>query len=126
MKAVRLERSSFRLHSAFDPVFGQTQYAQIPMAVLGAIMKFFQIVISIAVGLAAGCIPMVGCNIGAGRRDRAKAIFTRLLAAEAIVGGAALLIVERFPRQLIGVFGAANESSCYTGYGIKCSGCICA
>lgn len=38
-------------------------------------------VISIAVGLAAGCIPVVDYNIGAGRRDRAKALFLRLLTA---------------------------------------------
>ncbi len=107
-------------YGAMDAVFGQEQYAQIPMAVLGIVMKFFQIVISIAVGLAAGCIPVVGYNIGAKRNDRAKALFTRLLAAEAIVGGAALLIVELFPQQLIGIFGAANESMYYTGYGIKC------
>lgn len=40
-------------YGALDAVFGQPQYAQIPMAVLGIVMKFFQIVISIAVGLAA-------------------------------------------------------------------------
>lgn len=107
-------------YGALDPVFGQEQYAQIPMAVLGIVMKFFQIVISIAVGLAAGCIPVVGYNIGAGRKDRARALFTRLLAAEALVGAAALLIVELFPARLIGVFGAANESAYYTQYGVKC------
>ncbi len=105
---------------ALDPVFGQKQYAQIPMAVLGIVMKFFQIVISIAVGLAAGCIPVVGYNIGAGRKDRARALFTRLLAAEAVVGGIALLVVELLPQQLIGLFGAANESAYYTQYGVKC------
>ena len=155
MKAVRLERASFRFHgalakkylplgicsflsqislvmamaaiqnmtlkySSLDPIFGQEQYTQIPMAVLGIVMKFFQIVISIAVGLAAGCIPVVGYNIGAGRRDRARALFSRLLAAEAIVGAAALLIVELFPNQLIGIFGAANESVYYTQYAVKC------
>ncbi len=107
-------------YSALDPVFGQEQYTQIPMAVLGIVMKFFQIVISISVGLAAGCIPVVGYNIGAGRKDRVRSLFTRLLLAEAIVGGAALLIVELFPRQLIGIFGAANESAYYTQYAIKC------
>jgi putative MATE family efflux protein len=155
MKAVKLQKSSFRLHlglakrylplgicsflsqislvaamaaiqnmtlkyGAVDEIFGQEQYAQIPMAVLGIVMKFFQIVISISVGLAAGCIPIVGYNIGAGRKDRAKALFTRLLAAEAAVGAVALLIVELFPRQLIGLFGAANESSYYTDYAIRC------
>ena len=90
------------------------------MAVVGIVMKFFQIVISVAVGMAAGCIPVVGYNIGAGRKDRAKTLFTRLLIAEAVVGGVALLIVELFPRQLISIFGASNESAYYTQYGIKC------
>lgn len=107
-------------YGAIDPIFGQNQYAQIPMAVLGIVMKFFQIVISIAVGMAAGCIPIVGYNIGAGRKDRAANLFTRLLICEAAVGAAALLIVELFPRQLIGIFGAANESSYYTDFAIKC------
>lgn len=107
-------------YSAIEPIFGQEQYTQIPMAVLGIVMKFFQIVISVSVGLAAGCIPIVGYNIGAGRKDRAKSLFTRLLASEAIVGAAALLIVELFPRQLIGIFGAANESVYYTQYATKC------
>ena len=47
-----------RKYGAMDAVFGQAQYAQIPMAVVGIVMKFFQIVISIVVGMAAGCIPM--------------------------------------------------------------------
>ena len=154
MKAVKLERASFRIHQqlagkylalgitsflsqislvaamaainnmiqkygALDAVFGQEQYAQIPMAVVGIVMKFFQIVISIAVGTAAGCIPIVGYNIGAGRKDRVKSLFTRLLSVEAIVGAVALIIVELFPRQLINLFGAANESAYYAQFAIK-------
>ena len=42
-----------RKYGALDPVFGQEQYAQIPMAVVGIVMKFFQIVISVVVGMAA-------------------------------------------------------------------------
>ena len=108
-----------RQYGALDPIFGQTQYAQIPMAVVGIVMKFFQIVISIAVGMAAGCIPIVGYNIGAGRKDRAKDLFTHLLLAEAAVGAVALLIVELLPMQLISIFGAANESTYYTEFAIK-------
>ncbi len=106
-------------YGAQDAVFGQSAYAQIPMAVLGIVMKFFQIVISIAVGLAAGCIPIVGFNIGAGRNDRAKKLFSYLLAAEAVLGFAALLIVELLPHRLIGIFGAANESAYYTDFAVK-------
>lgn len=108
-----------RQYGALDAIFGQSQYTQIPMAVVGIVMKFFQIVISIAVGLAAGCIPIVGYNIGAGRKDRAKSLFTHLLIAEAVVGGVALFVVECFPTQLISIFGAANESSYYTEFAIK-------
>ena len=106
-------------YGALDEIFGQPQYAQIPMAVLGIVMKFFQIVISIVVGMAAGCIPIVGYNIGAGRKDRAKQLFTYLLLAEACVGIVALLVVELLPRQLIGIFGASNESAYYTDFAIK-------
>ena len=155
MKAVKLDRESFKLHpdlmkqylplgltsflsqislvfsmaavnnmvgkySALDPIFSQAEYAQIPMAVIGIVMKFFQIVISISVGTAAGCIPVVGYNIGAKRKDRAKTLFTYLLIVEAVVGAVALLIVQVFPRQLIGIFGAANESQYYTDFAIKC------
>ena len=153
-KAVRLNRSSFRLsrkldleflslgvcsflaqislvaamlaiqnmvvkYGAMDEVFGQAQYAQIPMAVLGIVMKFFQIVISIVIGMAAGCIPIVGYNIGAGRKDRTRQIMKKLLICEAIVGAVALVIVECFPQYLIGLFGAANESGYYAAFAVK-------
>ena len=106
-------------YGALDAVFGQPEYAQIPMAVVGIVMKFFQIVISIAVGMAAGCIPIVGYNVGAGRRDRAKTLLTDLLSAEFLVGLVALLIVEVMPRKLIAIFGAANESVYYTQFAVK-------
>ena len=108
-----------RKYGALDPIFGQEQYAQIPMAVVGIVMKFFQIVISIAVGLAAGCIPITGYNIGAGRKDRARELFILLLKAEAVVGFIALLIVELMPEKLIAVFGAANESIYYTEFAVR-------
>jgi Na+-driven multidrug efflux pump len=108
-----------RIFGAQDAVFGLNEYAQIPMAVLGIVMKFFQIIISIVVGMAAGCIPIVGYNIGAGRNDRAKGLFTRLLIAEASVGVLALIVVEFFPQAILGIFGAANESAYYSDFGIK-------
>ena len=107
-----------RKYGAMDSVFGLEQYAQIPMAVVGIVMKFFQIVISIVVGMAAGCIPIVGFNMGAGLKKRVRELFTKLLIAEASVGLAALFIVELFPQQLINIFGAANESQYYTDFAV--------
>lgn len=154
MKAVSLEKSSFRIdwkiagrslslgitsflsqisivasmmvmqnmvmkYGVLDPVFGQAQYAAIPMAVLGIVMKFFQIVISISVGLSAGCIPVAGYNVGAGRNDRARDLFILILKWQFLVGLASFLIVEIFPRQLIALFGAGNESAYYTSFAVK-------
>lgn len=108
-----------RKYGAMDPVFGQEEFAQIPMAVVGIVMKFFQIVISIVVGMAAGCIPIVGFNMGAGHKERVKELFTKLLTAEATVGAVAFILVEFLPRQLIAIFGAANESVYYTEFAVK-------
>jgi Na+-driven multidrug efflux pump len=106
-------------YGALDGVFGQEQYAQIPMAVVGIVMKFFQIVISIVIGIAAGCIPIVGYNLGAKHSDRVKSLFSRLLLCEALVGVIAFAIVEIFPGGLIAVFGARNESIYYTDFALK-------
>ena len=108
-----------RKYGALDPIFGRKQYAQIPMAVVGIVMKFFQIVISIVVGMAAGCIPIVGFNMGAGKGKRVRELFTKLLIAEATVGAVALIIVELLPQRLINIFGAANENACYTDFAIR-------
>lgn len=107
-------------YSALDPIFGQAEYAQIPLAVIGIVTKFFQIAASVAIGAAAGCIPIAGYAVGSGRRDRARSLFTRLLILEGAVGIVALLIVEVFPTALIGIFGAAEESVYYTEFAIRC------
>ena len=106
-------------YSALDDIFSKEDFRQIPMAVVGIVMKFFQIVISISVGMAAGCIPIVGYNIGAGRKDRAKTLFTYLLVGQAALGAIALIVVEFFPNAIINIFGAANESPVYTQFAVK-------
>lgn len=106
-------------YGALDPIFGAPEYAQIPMAVVGIVMKFFQIVISIVIGMAAGCIPIVGFNMGAGKRHRVRGLLTRLLICEACIGAIAMIIAECFPHTLIKIFGAANESVHYTNFAIR-------
>ncbi len=106
-------------YGALDEIFGQKEYAQIPMAVVGIVMKFFQIIISIVVGMAAGCIPIVGYNMGAGLNKRVKKLFSMLLRTEALVGAVGFVLVEFFPKTIIGIFGAANESEYYTDFAVK-------
>lgn len=111
--------NAIQRYGALDDVFGQAQYAQIPMAVVGIVMKFFQIVMSVVVGMAVGCIPIVGYNMGAGAGHRVKELFTKLLIVEVLVGMLAFGIAELFPAWLIGIFGAANESAYYTEFALR-------
>ena len=117
--AMAAVNNMIRKYSLQDEIFRQEQYTQIPMAVVGIVMKFFQIVISIVVGMAAGTIPIIGYNIGAKLYKRVKEIFILLLKAEIILGLIAFIIVEVFPKFLINIFGATNESIYYTEFAIK-------
>lgn len=105
--------------AAVATIFGQEEYAQIPTAVVGIVMKFFQIVISISVGLAAGCIPVAGYNVGAQRSDRVKGLMRMLLVTEFIVGLIASAIFLLFPHQFVNIFGGKNESVYYTDFAVK-------
>lgn len=107
-------------YGALDPVFGQPEYSQIPMAVIGIVMKFFQIVISIVVGLSASCTPITGFNMGAGRPDRVRELFTLLLKSEVIIGVFAFIIVEFFPSYIADLFGASGESVYYAAFTVRC------
>ena len=105
-KTIRLAKKDFALQGS---VSGGT---------LGLGITSFLSQISLVAAMAAGCIPIVGFNMGAGKRDRVRALFTKLLAAEAAVGIVALVLAECFPRNLISLFGAANESRYYTEFAI--------
>lgn len=105
-KTIRLGKKDFALQGS---VSGGT---------LGLGITSFLSQISLVAAMAAGCIPIVGFNMGAGKRDRVRALFTKLLAAEAAVGIVALVLGECFPQNLISLFGAANESRYYTEFAV--------
>ena len=107
-------------YGALDEIFGRPEYSQIPMAVIGIVMKFFQIVISIVVGLSASCTPIVGFNVGAERPDRVKNLFSLLLTCEFTIGCAAFVIVEFFPAAIAELFGASGESVHYANFTVRC------
>jgi Na+-driven multidrug efflux pump len=82
--------------------------ADIPLTVVGIVMKMFAIAIAFIVGVAAGCQPIVGYNQGAGRHDRVKMIYKKMMIIEFIIGLCATIIFELFPIQLINLFGSNN------------------
>ena len=95
---------------------GSKYGADIPLTVLGIVMKVFQIIISITIGMSAGCIPIVGYNYGAEQYGRCRGILWRLMGAEFALGVLALLVTQLFPQQLIGLFGA--ESALYNEFAV--------
>ncbi|MDL2276020.1 MATE family efflux transporter [Breznakia sp. OttesenSCG-928-G09] len=90
--------------------------ADIPLTVMGIVMKVFQIVISIVVGIAAGSQPIIGYNYGAGRFDRVKEIFKTMMIAQFIVGFIAMILFEIFPNNIIQIFG--SESALYNEFAV--------
>lgn len=82
--------------------------ADIPLTVVGIVMKVFQIVISVVVGIAAGSQPIVGYNYGARKYDRVKQIYKKIMIVEGMVGLIALICFEFFPIQITSIFGSEN------------------
>ena len=109
-----------KIYGATDPIFCQEEYAQIPLAVVGLVFKFFQIIVSVAIGLTAGCVPIIGYNRGAGKHERLLELLNKILKAEIGVGIVAFIIFEGFAKQITYLFGAANESIYYQDFAVTC------
>lgn len=90
--------------------------ADIPLTVVGIVMKVFQIVISVVVGIAAGSQPIVGYNYGAGKYERVKQIYKTMMMVEGIVGLIALICFEFFPIQITSIFG--SEDGLYNEFAV--------
>lgn len=90
--------------------------ADIPLTVVGIVMKVFQIVVSICIGIAAGSQPVIGYNYGAGEFARVRQIFVTIMKAEIVVGLVALFFFEVFPLQVISIFG--SEDGLYNEFAV--------
>jgi Na+-driven multidrug efflux pump len=82
--------------------------ADIPLTVVGIVMKVFQIVIAFVVGIAAGAQPIVGYNYGAGNMGRVKEIFRKMMIAECCIGVISMICFQCFPLPIIGIFGSGD------------------
>lgn len=105
------------MNNVFVTYGAQSKYgADIPLTVVGIVMKVFQIVISIVVGIAAGSQPIVGYNYGAGLHERVREIFRMMMKAEACIGIISMIFFEVFPLQIIQIFG--NENDLYNEFAV--------
>ena len=83
--------------------------SEIPITVLGIVMKISQILNSIIIGIAAGTQPIIGYNYGAENYDRVKSAIKRVLGLSVIVSTIAFILFQTIPDKLILIFGSGDE-----------------
>ena len=88
----------------------QSEYgAEIPITVIGIVMKISQILNSIIIGMAAGSQPIIGYNYGAGKFDRVKKTLKLVLGMSLGVSTFAFILFQTIPDKLISIFGSGDE-----------------
>lgn len=92
--------------------------ADIPLAAFVVIMKLFQIVLNIAIGIAAGAQPIVGYNYGAGKYKRVRELLKLIIGWTAAVCLVCTVLFETVPQVFIRMFGADGEL--YTQFAVGC------
>lgn len=98
---------------------GATYGVVTPLAVIGICMKVFGIVISIAIGVSLGGMPIIGFNKGAGNFERVTETIKYILLINFIIGFIAFIIFEFFPNIIINIFGNDNSAE-YIEYSKYC------
>ena len=83
--------------------------SEIPITVLGIVMKINQILSSIIIGISVGSQPIIGFNYGAGKYDRVKKTLEIALGLSTTVSIIAFILFQTIPEVLIGLFGSGDE-----------------
>ena len=89
-----------------DSKFG----SEIPITVLGIVMKISQILNSIIIGIAAGTQPIIGYNYGAEKYDRVKQTIKTVLGLSVIISTIAFILFQTIPDKLISIFGSGDSN----------------
>lgn len=91
--------------------YGKLSYfgAEIPITVLGIVMKINQILNSIIIGLSVGASPIYGYNYGANKYNRVFDCLKFVLKICLIIGIISFLLFQLFPDKLILLFGQGNK-----------------
>ena len=84
--------------------------AEIPITVLGIVMKISQILNSIIIGIAAGSQPIFGYNYGAKKYDRVKQALKIVLGSSLVISTIAFILFQTIPDKLIAIFGSGDEN----------------
>lgn len=83
--------------------------SDIPLAVSGIAAKLNSILAAFAVGLAQGCQPIWGFNMGAKNYQRVKETYKKALTVALIIGVIVFALFQLFPTQIVSIFGTGDE-----------------
>lgn len=83
--------------------------AEIPITVVGIVMKINQILTSIILGIAVGAQPIFGYNYGAKKYDRVKKALRIVLTAGISISTIAFILFQTIPDKLISLFGSGDK-----------------
>lgn len=101
-----------------------SQYgADIPIAIIGIESKVFTVVINLVVGIVLGCQPIISYNMGAGKHDRVRELYQKILLCTVVIGLAATALFELAPRAVVRLFGVPTNlpnPEDYWVFGEKC------
>ena len=102
--------------------------SEIPITVVGIVMKVNQILSSIILGIAVGAQPIFGYNYGARKFDRVTKTLKVELSMSVIISTIAFVLFQTIPDKLISIFGSGDanymEFACLT-FRIYLLLCIC-
>ena len=82
--------------------------SDIPLSVMGIVMKINDILIGIVIGIAAGGQPIVGYNYGAGNFERVKETYIKLIKISTVVAVIGFILFQFFPQTIVMLFGRNN------------------
>lgn len=85
--------------------------ADIPITVLGIVMKVNQILNSIILGIAVGAQPIIGYNYGAKKYDRVKETLKKVIMISLIISITAFILFQTIPNKLINIFGSSTDEN---------------
>lgn len=105
MMLVNIVMNNTLTHYGALSVYG----SEIPLAVSGVVAKLNSILAAFAVGLAQGCQPILGFNMGAKNFGRVKETYKKAVLVAVAISVLAFLLFQTFPRQITGIFGTGDE-----------------
>ena len=88
-----------------------TKYgSEIPITVVGIVMKINQILTSVILGIAVGAQPIFGYNYGAKKLDRVKTALKYVIGSSVCISTLAFILFQTIPDKLISIFGSGDNN----------------